>query len=113
MLSSDEYVKLLKDRLKRAEALLKAAGILHESDMAVSDEDEDLPYEDWKNGHQYKDSFGSSDLSSETRKSSESYDSPYPDHGDIESSGFFKAHKSDETRYFGTLLQTPFIEACI
>ncbi|KAJ5888294.1 hypothetical protein N7495_008335 [Penicillium taxi] len=101
-LQSDEYVKFLKDRLGRAEALLKAAGILQESDMVASDEDEDPPYEDWKNDHRHTESSGgSSDLSPASRISLDSYQANFPEVGDLEVSGLFKTHKSDETRYFG------------
>lgn len=95
----------MKDRLERIESLLKAAGILNEGDLAHDDpsEDEDeLPDEDWEIAHQRTGSSGhSSNSSSESQKSLGCETALYAASGDLEATPLFKQHEKDDSRYFG------------
>ncbi|KAJ6136291.1 hypothetical protein N7512_001451 [Penicillium capsulatum] len=103
--SSDQYVRFLKDRLERVESLLRTAGILQDGNMGhyLSDVEEDDDFGEDRQADQRPKSAGhASTLSSASGAS--------PDHsgtacfrggGDLEVGSIFRAHESDDSRYFG------------
>ncbi|KAJ5649474.1 uncharacterized protein N7484_003197 [Penicillium longicatenatum] len=104
--SSDQYVEALKHRLERVEALLVAAGVLHESDIgqdAISedeDEDEDEDEEDDEDkNEQLDDRPISSGRVSNLSEGSEI--ARFSSGGDFALTPLFKSHGSDDSKYFG------------
>ncbi|OOQ86706.1 putative C6 transcription factor [Penicillium brasilianum] len=100
----DEYVASLKDRLSRVEALLKAAGILHEDYISpdeLSDDDYDPSDEKGNLFSRRPQSSGqTSQVSFASRASSGEVDY-FPSVGDMEAARIFRAHERDDSRYFG------------
>lgn len=101
----DEYVASLKDRLSRVEALLKAAGILHEDYISpdeFSDDDYDPSDEKGNLSSRRPQSSGqTSQVSFASRASSGEVDY-FPSVGDMEAARMFRAHERDDSRYFGS-----------
>ena len=89
----------LKNRLIRVEALLRAAGILQETnsskDFLSGEEEEDSLDEESQSSPS-----SSSHLSSGSFNNSDAMSFPGGD--DVEVSSIFTGHKSDESRYFGS-----------
>ncbi|KAJ5174971.1 uncharacterized protein N7482_000848 [Penicillium canariense] len=101
---SDQYVASLKDRLSRIESLLKAAGILHESDTMpedLSENDDDLPDEASDLSHKRTQSSSQSSHVSFTSRASSGEVDYFPSVGDVEATPIFKIHERDDSRYFG------------
>ncbi|KAJ5709345.1 hypothetical protein N7493_010679 [Penicillium malachiteum] len=100
--SNDQYIDSLKTRLERVESLLLAAGILHESDITQDtlseDDDGNMSDDQWIADERP----GSSRRMSTHSESSEYYDAEqFPGGGDVEATPIFRAHESDDSRYFG------------
>ncbi|KAJ5524330.1 hypothetical protein N7494_010980 [Penicillium frequentans] len=100
--SSDQYVESLKDRLERVEALLVAAGILHESDIGqdTPSEDEDDDQDEFEDEHwENNDRPISSGRVSDRSEVSEV--ARFSSGGDFALTPLFKTHESEDSRYFG------------
>lgn len=101
---SDQYVQTLEDRLEKIESLLKSAGILNEADLHdnLSDDEGELPDEDWGFAHQRTESFAHSSDDSYASQSSPGCETAlFPGGGDLEAAPLFRQHERDDSRYFG------------
>ncbi|KAJ5103255.1 hypothetical protein N7532_003784 [Penicillium argentinense] len=101
----DQYIQSLKDRLEKIETLLKTAGILHESDVTgdyLDDEiDAESPDDDQGNGHRRTRSLGNLSYRSSESNALSDYCEAAKYGGDLEGTPIFKAHESDDPRFFG------------
>ncbi|KAJ5919795.1 hypothetical protein N7454_009630 [Penicillium verhagenii] len=103
---SDRYVDSLKDRLKKVESLLLAAGILQESDVGQDDLSEQDGEEDSEEDHEYEcESWRKSDRPISSGQVSDLSDvsemARYASGGDFAITPIFKGHENDDSRYFG------------